>query len=357
MVHQALGDHHILHTAAHLAANDDAAMAFVQQAVADNGVLTALFQLHAKEYLAGLHGNAVVAHMDVHADDADILAAFGVDAVGVGGIVGVVDVEVQQVKVLDKDGVDRPRIAVLHRDAVQADVLAVHSSHSAGPPCDALDLGRYPPVAVLGIAVQRALAGHNDIVHLRDVQQTRKAVQRVALPAGQVVFIHLVLAGDHAGQDGVVGAVIVAQQHSALFKIEGGVAFQEQAAGAVAACGHVHCAALGAGGKSRLQLEGVVRGAVSHQTVAGSIHKEGLGLGGKGAGQAFALGLHTHRVLSTGQQGEQGEHVGLAGFVDGLSVQGNGERVGRTIAQAVFQLENSAARHGTNKRQIHGRTS
>ena len=214
---------------------------------------------------------------------------------------------------LDKDGVDRPRIAVLHRDAVQADVLAVHSSHSAGPPCDALDLGRYPPVAVLGIAVQRALAGHNDIVHLRDVQQTRKAVQRVALPAGQVVFIHLVLAGDHAGQDGVVGAVIVAQQHSALFKIEGGVAFQEQAAGAVAACGHVHCAALGAGGKSR--------------------------------------------VLRTGQQGEQGEHVGLAGFVDGLAVQGNGERVGRTIAQAVFQLENSAARHGTDKRQIHGRTS
>ena len=58
VVHQALGDHHILHTAAHLAANDDAAMAFVQQAVADNGVLTALFQLHAKEYLAGLHGNA-----------------------------------------------------------------------------------------------------------------------------------------------------------------------------------------------------------------------------------------------------------------------------------------------------------
>ena len=44
------------------------------------------------------------------------------------------------------------------------------------------------------------------------------------------------------------------------------------------------------------------------------------------------------RVLSTGQQGEQGEHVGLAGFVDGLSVQGNGERVGRTIAQAVFPV-------------------
>ena len=43
-------------------------------------------------------------------------------------------------------------------------------------------------------------------------QQARKAVQRVALPAGEVVFVHFVLAGDDAGQDGVVGAVIVAQQ-------------------------------------------------------------------------------------------------------------------------------------------------
>ena len=94
VVHQALGHHHILHAAAHLAADDDAAMALVQQAVPDNGVLAALFQLHAQEYLAGLHGNAVVAHVDVRTDDADVLAALGVDAVGVGGVVGVVNVEV-----------------------------------------------------------------------------------------------------------------------------------------------------------------------------------------------------------------------------------------------------------------------
>ncbi len=126
VVHQALGHDHVLDAAAHLAADDDAAVAACPAAVADNGVLTALFQLHAKEHLAGLHGDAVVTNMDVHADDADILAALGVDAVGVGGIVEVVDVEVQQVKMLDEDGVDGPGIAVLHRDAVQADVFAVH---------------------------------------------------------------------------------------------------------------------------------------------------------------------------------------------------------------------------------------
>ena len=295
--------------------------------------------------------------MDVHADDADILAAFGVDAVGVGGIVGVVDVEVQQVKVLDKDGVDRPRIAVLHRDAVQADVLAVHSSHSAGTPCDALDFGVHPPVAVFGVAVQGALTGDHHVVHLRDVQKARKAAQRVALPAGEVVFIHLILAGDDAGQDRVVGAVVIAQQYGTLLKVQGGVALEEQAAGAVAACGHIHRAALGAGGKSCLQLAGVVGGAVGHQTVAGGIHEEGLGFGGEGAGKAFAFSLHTDGILGAGQQTEQGEHIGLAGVVDGLAVQRDGERVGRAVAQAVFQLENGAARHGTNERQIHERTS
>ena len=56
----------------HFAADDDAAVALVQQAVADNSVLAAALQLHAQKDLAGLHGDAVVAHMDVHADDADV---------------------------------------------------------------------------------------------------------------------------------------------------------------------------------------------------------------------------------------------------------------------------------------------
>ena len=81
-----------------------------------------------------------------------------------------------------------------------------------------LDLGVDPPVAVLGVAVQCTFAGDDDVMHLGDVQQARKAVQRVALPAGEVVFVHFVLAGDDAGQDGVVGAVVVAQQHSALLE-------------------------------------------------------------------------------------------------------------------------------------------
>ena len=37
-----------------------------------------------------------------------------------------------------------------------------------------------------------------------------------------------------------MGAVVIAQQHSALFQIQGGVALHEQAGGAVTAGGHIH---------------------------------------------------------------------------------------------------------------------
>ena len=207
----------------------------------------------------------------------------------------------------------------------------------------------------LGVAVQGALAGDDDIVHLGDVQQARKAVQRVALPAGEVVFVHLVLAGQNAGQDGVVGAVVVAQQHRALFEVEGGAALQKQAGRAVAARGNIDCAALGAGGEGRLQFAGVVGLAVGHEAVAGGIHEEALVFGAEGKGQGLALGLHGDGVVGGGGEGEEGEHVGVAAFVNGLAVQSHGEGVLRAEALAVFQLEDGAAGHGTDQGQIHAK--
>ena len=152
-----------------------------------------------------------------------------------------------------------------------------------------------------------------------------------------------------------MSAVVVAQQHSALFQIQSGVALHEQAGGAVTAGGHIHRAALGTGGQRRLQPHSVVGLAVSHQTVAGSIHKEGLGLGGEIQLQGLALSLHLHRISGAGQQGEQGKYIGVAGFVYRLAVQGNRKGVCRTVAQLVFQLENGAAGHGTDQGQIHAK--
>ena len=232
-------------------------------------------------------------------------------------------------------------------------MLAVHHRHGAGTPCDALDLGIDPPVAVLGVAVQCAFAGDDDVMHLGDVQQARKAVQRVALPAGEVVFVHFVLAGDDAGQDGVVGAVIVAQQHSALLEVEGGAALHEEAGGAVAASGDIYRAAPGAGGKSSLQPAGVVGLAIGDEAIAGCVHKEALGLGGEIQFQVLTLGVYLHSVGGGRSQGEEGEHVGVAAFVNGLAVQSHGEGVLRAEALAIFQLEDGAAGRRTDERQIH----
>src|SRR5699024_275116 len=140
VIHQALGDHHVLDAARHLAADDDAAVALVQQAVADDGVLAALFQLHAQKDLAGLHGDAFVAHMGVRADDPGVDTALGVDAVGVGGVVGVADLEVQQVQPGGEHGVDGPGVAVFDRHAVQHHIAAVGDGDGAGPPGDLLFL-------------------------------------------------------------------------------------------------------------------------------------------------------------------------------------------------------------------------
>ena len=149
-----------------------------------------------------------------------------------------------------------------------------------------------------------------------------------------------------------MGAIVIAQQHRALFQIQSGVALHEQAGGTVTAGGHIHRAAFGTGG---LQPHGVVGLAVSHQTIAGSIHKEGLSLGGEIQLQGLALCLHLHRIGGAGQQGEQGKHIGVAGLVHRLAVQGNGKGVCRTVTQLVFQLENGAAGHGTDQGQIHAK--
>ena len=150
-----------------------------------------------------------------------------------------------------------------------------------------------------------------------------------------------------------MGAIVVAQQHSALFQVEGGAALHKQAGGAVAPGGHINRAALGAGGKGGLQLTGVVGGAIGHQAVAGCVHKEGLSLSGEIEGQGLALSLHGNRVGGAGQQAEQGEHVGVARLVHRLTVQLNGEGMCRTVAQTVFQLEHGTAGHGTDQGKLH----
>ena len=206
---------------------------------------------------------------------------------------------------------------------------------------------------MLGVGVDLALAGDGHILGLGDVDEAGQAVQGVALPAGQIVLIHLVVAADHTGQDGIVGAVVVAQDHRALLQIQGGVALEEQAGGAVAAGGQVDGAARRAGGQGGLQPGGVVGDAVPHQSVAGGVHKKALLPGDEAGGERLAAGAHGQGVGMGGLEGIDRKDVGVAGVIDLFAVQKDGERLRRAEAQAVFQLKDGAAGHGADQGQFH----
>ena len=215
------------------------------------------------------------------ADDVDILAALGINAVGVGACGAVADADVQDVHILGVGRVDGPGIAVADQNAVQHDVFGAAGEEQARTPGNIIFLRVMVPVAVLGVGVNRALAGDRHVLGVDDVDKTRKAVQRVALPQTEVVLVLLVMAGENTGQNGVVSAVGAAQQRAALFEIQRRAALQKQALGAVGAGGHVDRAARGAGGQRRLQLGRVVGHAVGNEAVAGGIHEEALLRGGK----------------------------------------------------------------------------
>lgn len=61
--------------------------------------------------------------MDMVADDIDILAALGVDAVSVGAAGAVADADVQNVHILRVGRVDGPRVAVADLHTVQHHVF------------------------------------------------------------------------------------------------------------------------------------------------------------------------------------------------------------------------------------------
>ncbi len=193
-------------------------------------------------------------------------------------------------------------IAVADLNAVQHDVFGAAGEEQARTPGDKFLLRVLVPVAVLGVGVNRALAGDGHILGVDDVDKTRKAVQRVALPQTEVVLVVLVYGrGEHRAEWGSQCGWCRPATCSP-FEIQRRAA-QKQALGAVGAGGQIDRAARGAGGQRSLQLGRVVGHAVGDEAVAGGIHKEALLRGGEVQRIGHAVkGKHGQRVAAARRQ-------------------------------------------------------
>ena len=123
-------DRDIAHAAAHLAADDYAAVSVHKQTVCNDDVLAGY---GARRFLgAGFQCDAVIANVNAAVQDAHIAAAFGVDAVGVGRIVRVADGDILDQHIHTVQRMDGPRRAVAQLHAADAQVGDVFKMQQVG---------------------------------------------------------------------------------------------------------------------------------------------------------------------------------------------------------------------------------
>ena len=229
----------VLDAAAHLAAAGDAAVAVCESVVADDEVLgrmTGFAQLTAIAVAAGFDGDAVVAGVEEAVLDQDVVAVFGVTAIVVvavgvdgdaaGGEVGAEDgVQLPHGRVGDGDALDQnvgaldglvevgAQIVAFAEDALlcggavvghlaqQLDVVVTGLGDGAVRVDGA---GPVPPVVLVSLTVEGALAGQSDVLLLIGVDQRAPVVQLGAFVVGE--HQRVVGRGDVPGeaQDGVL---------------------------------------------------------------------------------------------------------------------------------------------------------
>ena len=239
LVEHAGGHHDVADAAGHFAAQHHAAVPMQEVAVADDD---ALAHLPIRRILrAGLDGNAIVADINRAVVDAHILTAVGVDAVGVGGIRRIFDIQPANDHIPAIERMHRPRRGVGERHVLQRHMLAVVEAHEVGSrmcilPCP---LAR-PPVAALSI--QRAIAGDGHVLGVFgvDARLMRQSCDALELQVNQ--------------REG--GCVLMEAQHRAGLDVQRHVIVQADCARGVVARGDNQRAATTGAEVSNGLLEG-----------------------------------------------------------------------------------------------------
>ena len=83
----------------HFTTKSDCAVTELHKAVTDGVAICRGFKLSAKLDLGGFNSNTVIAYAEFTADDVHHIASLGVESIGIGAILGGVDLKVDELKV------------------------------------------------------------------------------------------------------------------------------------------------------------------------------------------------------------------------------------------------------------------
>ena len=337
----AVPDLHILHAAAHLAADADA-VAAVAAAVKHPDVGAGAADFIALGVLAALDGHGIVPRKELAGKQCAVRRGVGVPAVPVpdalrhkGAVVGLDIVAV--------DHVDIPRRAVFEGDAADPDIFTVAQvdkagTHAAGDRVAVLAAFDQFLIVIeealdartlilddlagqrLAAAADRALAADDDVAAVRPglvVQLT--GVEQAGIAAH---LDPLKPAGDARG---VVMDVGGALQHSALGKVDFKIAVQPQRTGQKITRRDIENIVRAAVVDGALQIVGVQQLAVTAAEVGRSGNVDSvlfLPELQRGGADAIAAADHIHpEGAAVGQALDR--KVGLVGAADGLAVEGD----------------------------------
>ena len=342
-------------------------MTIVHVAVRDQHVVRGGTKLGLNAQLAALDGDAVVAHRELTAKDADKAAALGIETVGVVGVLGALDGQAERIDVLAQDGVDVPRRAVADGEAGQAHVLALgQENHARAGDLAALlrteDVLKVlvPPVVLgkISLTVDRAATIDAHVVHA----QTRKgrAVGReaLALPAAQGQHIgagipSTLVARDRTGDVGKRRTIVASQQHRSLGELDVDIALKEEGLDTIAAGGNQHAPVLGTGHDGSLDVGGVIMLGIALGATVANVDGKRLSRRGDTYAQ---LTLATNKTNQVALAGGQAVDIGLDRIrgTGGLVVDIDLPRIGTGKVAAVVKLDHGRAGVAPDNVRLHG---
>ena len=328
-------------------------MAELHEAVADGVEGGGPVELLPDLKLAGLDGDAVIAHREAAADDVHIGAGLRIQRVGVGAVFRGGNQQIVEIEVLGEIGVQLPGGCVAGMDAVHGHVFAaVQEQQSRSPRREGVEAR--PEVRILGVPVHRTGTDDGDVLGVLGGEQGLIHGDGVALPGGKV-YLFPSYCVDGAGDDGIVLPLRPAEECCPLAKFQGDAALEELGLCQVRARREEQAPVFGQAADGAADSLGVIVNTVADSAEGMHVDAAGLGPGPKFTFGFKRLAAYREPVFRVRFEAIEGEDVAVA-FILLLTVEEYRKLLRRIVGRAVFKLKAGAGDTGEEKFHIHDKS-